>query len=443
MQGQRCVRRLVLVGLCLTAAPRARAGNTDEVLVGDDAALAGGAVTARVASGSSIYYNPAGLANVERHELNLSATAVNYAVSNIRGAVRGPDGLSEDASISEFLIIPSNVSFLLQLAEGLTAGFGIFAVEATGEQLRVDATVTGDTDTEWRLATQDHGFSYRAGPGIGWAPTTGFNVGASLLFVQDSFSSVDHFSGTERLADGTDLFLTESTQESFFGLGAQLALGMQWTPTPAVSLGVAVHSPAFDIATTEQVDILDAAALEDEETAEVLSFSDSFSDQASESFSGAFIPWRARVGVSVNTEQGWVSLDGDYQTPLSDMDRKGQWNARLGTVQHLDGLWWLGGGLFTDRNIYEEVDGIGGIDFYGATAGIRFGKVRRLHPDEAYEGMTTITTVALRYAYGSGQAAGLAVDEFGGGQALDAIGLVPADVTVHEVGVNIGSSFSF
>ena len=56
------VVRLILCGLVCSAALTnvAHAGNDDGVLIGDEAVLTGGAVTATTDDGSSIWYNPAG-----------------------------------------------------------------------------------------------------------------------------------------------------------------------------------------------------------------------------------------------------------------------------------------------------------------------------------------------------------------------------------------------
>ncbi len=65
-----------------------------------------------------------------------------------------------------------------------------------------------------------------------------------------------------------------------------------------------------------------------------------------------------------------------------------------------------------------------------------------MHPDEDFEELTTTTTVALRYAHGQGQVQGLRVTRFAGGEGLERVGVVPAEVSVHEIGINLGSSFA-
>jgi hypothetical protein len=60
--------------LSLLATGRVFAGNDDELFVGNQAALMGGAVSATVSDLSATWYNPAGLGNAERDQVDVSAT---------------------------------------------------------------------------------------------------------------------------------------------------------------------------------------------------------------------------------------------------------------------------------------------------------------------------------------------------------------------------------
>ena len=61
--------------LLLLLARPAYAGNEDEILLGNDAALMGGAITATTADGSALWYNPAGLAASRLDAVDVSANA--------------------------------------------------------------------------------------------------------------------------------------------------------------------------------------------------------------------------------------------------------------------------------------------------------------------------------------------------------------------------------
>jgi len=54
------------------------------VLLGNEAAMAGGAVGAIVSDGSATWYNPAGIASVNRDTLDLSGSATMLRIADTR-----------------------------------------------------------------------------------------------------------------------------------------------------------------------------------------------------------------------------------------------------------------------------------------------------------------------------------------------------------------------
>ena len=64
------VQSIAALLLSLAPAAAAWAGNDEGIPLGDDAALTGCTVAAMVSDGSSLFYNPAGLAGAERDQVD-------------------------------------------------------------------------------------------------------------------------------------------------------------------------------------------------------------------------------------------------------------------------------------------------------------------------------------------------------------------------------------
>ena len=85
--------------LAMLHTARARAGNDDGVLVGNDAAVMAGAVTATVVDGSALWYNPAGLAAARVDTVDVSGSAFVLRSYDAKGLLSGADGSHGDANI--------------------------------------------------------------------------------------------------------------------------------------------------------------------------------------------------------------------------------------------------------------------------------------------------------------------------------------------------------
>ncbi len=164
----------------------------------------------------------------------------------------------------------------------------------------------------------------------------------------------------------------------------------------------------------------------------------------SEGSVGLYAPLRVRFGGSLDVAKVVLSLEGDVQSKVKDskldVDRKFNWNIRAGARWTLNETLRLGAGLFTDRDA-ERKDAAGGgnIDFYGATIGGQYEKVRWLASDTAgkKEGLTFSSTLALRYAIGVGKLTGPSFDE-----NFDAVDRA-VKITVNEITVHLGSGVYF
>src|SRR6187551_1275135 len=123
------LRRTFVVGTFLGIALRAglaQAGNDDEVLVGTDAVMTGGAVTAVAHDGSALWYNPAGLDALTTQQVDVSGTAYTLRVWEVPEYLEAPDGQTADGDTTEAVTVPSAITFVRQVSSKWSAGVGYF-----------------------------------------------------------------------------------------------------------------------------------------------------------------------------------------------------------------------------------------------------------------------------------------------------------------------------
>src|SRR6187200_740126 len=112
--------RLILFSAALvtSVAVGAHAGNDDGVLLGQQAMLTGGAVTAIVSDGASAWYNPAGLGLAQRNQLDVTGSVYGVNIYKVEAAFVLPDGTNADASMTDWVLVPSVLSFVRELGDG-------------------------------------------------------------------------------------------------------------------------------------------------------------------------------------------------------------------------------------------------------------------------------------------------------------------------------------
>jgi len=239
------IRRIVLGSALALACALPRPAPADEssfrpYLVGSRAAGMGGAFTALADDGSGPWYNPGGLAFVQRSQLSIAGSVYGRVSGRFQDAL----GDGHDFRYANLNTFPTATAGVWKLGDpGATDGhvlsLGVFIP---------DAVTIDDRDT---IGSKTNAFFFSSQEqtvwgGLTWAKRYGrLGIGATgfLLFgtrvnqveITAVGSSSAQFANFETLSSRTDENL----------LGVAGALGLRWDPTDDLRLGLSVYSPTL------------------------------------------------------------------------------------------------------------------------------------------------------------------------------------------------------
>lgn len=239
-------RSLVLAAAFSLFPSAARAANDDGVLIGNEAALSGGAVTAIASDGNALWYNPAGVASVHRDTVDVNGSVFILRRYRASPLIEADTGEAVDGKVTELVSVPNGLSYVRPAGDRVHLGYGIFVSESFDLGIRQRlALQRADARSEWLVNYALDGEVYHAGGGIAAEVAPGLRVGASLFGVYASASSATLFSGglVDEASGESSGFLTETARASFTQLGLDARLGIQWDPSPRWSLGASLALP--------------------------------------------------------------------------------------------------------------------------------------------------------------------------------------------------------
>jgi hypothetical protein len=221
--------------------------NYDNVLLGKDQALEGGAYIARTGDASANFYNPAGLVQSEKTSLNASSTG--WVLTRVTS-----EELNTSVTSSKIDAVPGFFGAVIAPPwvgmRNLRIGLSLTrqVAWAPGE---IDESATPSAADEVHRITYSSQASfittlYQAA--VAWAPISdrSLRLGASLGLANTTFDTEDTLSGLVAVGGNPGQF-TSSLRASGNQWDMVFGLGVQWDVVAGLTLGAVVRSPGIRV----------------------------------------------------------------------------------------------------------------------------------------------------------------------------------------------------
>jgi hypothetical protein len=274
--------------------------NYDRVYPGLTEALEGGAYIARAKNAPALFYNPAGIATVERTVLNASA-------QGYEATVLGGTGFTHSSPISNFTTVPSFLGVVLgkEVIDWDTVRLG-FSVSnpVSWNQTAVAASVP---EAGQRISYAAHSNFNTIVPAfsVGWAATPALRFGGSIEFPYTSISDTGKLSGNL-----TTAATSQGALATLAANGSTLQLrgvgSVQWQANSWLELGATVRTPGLSILKSGSVSYESLSSL-NVGTRQVI-----FQDTSAEF--QYLTPWEVGVGIAFDWDIVGFEFDLRYHS---------------------------------------------------------------------------------------------------------------------------------
>ncbi len=202
--------------------------NNRNQLIGDRAAMMGGAYTALSEDGSGVFYNPAGIAFIQSTSLSLSVNMYSYQNWSRRDSGQPPNITNQ---IKKFNVIPTTVSLTFNLGGGFALGFSLLEIDKVKfssigyySDSTTSASLNLDLDTE----------SWLFGPTLAYQITKSFSIGVSIFFHYFQGSVAAFYEETK---SGSSYIFAQQ-QNQITSLGLTPIFGLRWNIFNKFKIGV-------------------------------------------------------------------------------------------------------------------------------------------------------------------------------------------------------------
>jgi hypothetical protein len=223
-----------------TVPPTLLVPNYDRVYPGLIEALEGGAFVARARQAPALFYNPAGIALVERTVLN--ASAQGYQLTTISGS-----GF-EQSSGGVFEGLPGFLGVVLgkEVIDWESVRIGVAVVTPAHSDLTTIASTTPAAGERASYTVHSSFDTLVPTFSVGWAVAPSFRLGGSIEFPYVSLSNTGQLSGEITTATNSRATL-RTLAVSGSSLKVRGTVGVQWDPLNWLKLGALVRSPGLNI----------------------------------------------------------------------------------------------------------------------------------------------------------------------------------------------------
>ncbi len=386
-----------------------------DFVIGGRAVGLGGAFTALADDPSGLFYNPAGIADVEETNLQVSASLYGFERGGIGDRVGVPVPGVEDLDIefTELIVVPASAGYVSNLDDRLPNGQNrhSYAISVVVPSFRSFAANESDGTATYRRRVTDRELWTGAGYGYRLSPL--LSLGVSGYYILRTTTDTEGVTANEELDGGLSRFQVVNNDITLVNGNVVLIGGLKYTPSSNWSFGVSLRSPSVRIHSDGSVFFEQGES--DPSGPEIVSGFErqSISDRRSET---RFAPV-LRVGAAYQSPHRFtVSADASVHLPVDytlidiegpdirarlpfnpNVERRAVVNLNAGVEYLLVREVSVALGAFTNFSsaptisAEPEFDQLPDVDLYGLTIAL------------GYFGEYTLSRIGLQYSAGTGQ----------------------------------------